>query len=898
MRIECENCHAVYTIGDALLSDQPIGAQCPYCGHVQMVRKSDARASEPAPSGFSGGFPSMPDPGYGAPRSMPSSAPDTGLSGLPGDPLRPAYPSSVPSYAAPRPSGMQEDMRAPPEETEASSGSAKCQVCGTPLTDEFDKVIGLCETHQRERSAQSDFAGASSGGDDKGVEWKVKVGTGEILGPFTLAELRQKIAAKDFGVDDEFSKDGVDFKALESFSELKGRGGGGGGPLDSPAGLAGFGTPERPKISHAGGGGGGSGFSIGTVLVGLLVLGGIGVGVAFARNPGAVMAWFDQIIKGGPRLSGDGEPPFNPLKREYAAWREQQPDVSGTAAEHLVEARNKHLEDSWAGYEAAEKAIQRALILDENNPAALGAYVENMILWKDDLLSAEERRTAHQIINCGKALRADEPSVLRAEAALAFVEGDLNGCRDGAERALQTSASDGQAQLLLSSSFLPGNFQLAAEKAESARQLLPQLRRADRVVARAYANMGRYASAVKVLDERIKSDPTNTAVLILAGTIERELARFDRAQGYLERAVKGQGDIAKARLALGELLVEVGNVSTAAEIYRLVVTDQNLPASYRTEGYAGWGRAELIRSRSDRAEELAREALQLSPRDPSSLLIMAEATLSRSASTAASFATRALQARAGEPAALVVLGRAQLKLRAITQAEKFFEEAIQNDPRDPRLRGILAGMYLEHGGTTQAFTIMRRVGEFDPTERYSRNRRGVTQLGNAAITEAVARFQEVSREEQSRSVAFASMGVLYYLSGDTARADAALEKALRFDDSNITALLYAGQIQIDRGQFRQARQLVDKLLRHERTSALGRLLSGRINRGLGQYEQAREDYEAALNANPGLLSAEVELAGLQLRDGKRDKALEVLTRAHEVYPYMLETRLLLLKADY
>lgn len=887
MRIECENCHAVYTIGDALLSDQPIGAQCPYCGHVQMVSKGDARASEPAPSSYSGGgYPSIPDTGYGGPRSVPA---DTGLSGLPGDPLKPSV-GAGPSYQAPRGSTpLDDDFGGGAAEEMETGSTAKCQVCGTPLTDEFDKVIGLCETHQRERSAQSDMSPSAS--EERGGEWKVKVGTGEVLGPFTLSELRQKIAAKDFGSEEEFSKDGVDFKAIEEFPELKGRI----SPLEGPAGISAFGTPERPKISHAGGGGGGSSFSFGTLFVALIVLAGIAGGAVFAKNPALVMERVNQFMVG---KAAPKDRAFNPLKRDMSNWRAQQPDVSGTAAEHLVEARSKHLEDSWASYEAAQKALQRALILDEDNVAALGAYVENMIIWKDELLTAEDRRTARLVLQYAKEIRPTEPSVLRAEASLALVEGDLNGCRDGAEKALQVSASDGQAQLLLASSFLPGNFSLAAERAEAARQLLPQLRRSDRVVARAYANMGRYASAVKVLEERLKVDPNNTAVLILAGQLERDLARFDRAQSLFERGVRGQGDQAKARLALGELFIETSNVNRAVEVYRDVVKDPALPAAYQTEAYAGWGRAELIRNRTDRAQELAREGLQLSPRDPSSLLIMAEATLSRSASTAASFATRALQARAGEPAALVILGRAQLKLRSLPLAEKYFEEAIQNDPRDPRLRGILAGMYLERGGSTQAFTVMRRVGEFDPTERYSRNRRGVNQLGSGAITEAVERFQEVSREEQSRSVAYASMGVLYYLSGDTGRAEAVLDKALKFDESNVTALLYAAQIQIDRGQFRQARQLVDKLLRHERTSALGRLLSGRINRGLGQYEQAREDYQAALNANPGLLSAEVELAGIDLRDGKRDKALDTLARAHEIYPYMLETRLLLLKAEY
>ena len=82
--------------------------------------------------------------------------------------------------------------------------------------------------------------------------------------------------------------------------------------------------------------------------------------------------------------------------------------------------------------------------------------------------------------------------------------------------------------------------------------------------------MGRYASATKAVDERLKMDPNNTSVLILAGQLERELARFDRAQSFLERAVRGQGDINKARLALGELLVRHAQLHLERQIQRLL----------------------------------------------------------------------------------------------------------------------------------------------------------------------------------------------------------------------------------------------------------------------------------------------------------------------------------------
>src|SRR5262245_308214 len=64
MRIECEVCSATYTIDDAQLSDQPIGAQCPYCGHVRLVRRGDQPAQKAAAPQFGA---TAQDLGFGAP---------------------------------------------------------------------------------------------------------------------------------------------------------------------------------------------------------------------------------------------------------------------------------------------------------------------------------------------------------------------------------------------------------------------------------------------------------------------------------------------------------------------------------------------------------------------------------------------------------------------------------------------------------------------------------------------------------------------------------------------------------------------------------------------------------------------------------------------------------------
>src|SRR5687767_999761 len=170
MRIECEVCSATYTIDDSQLSDQPIGAQCPYCGHVRLVKKGDAGAPSlgagPPPQQHMASDLSLnapppikeSSPFLGNAPPNPFGGPNGGAAPFGASPFG-ASPFGAPPFGAapeppPRESSMQIErtsQRQTSQSLEPQPSGATCQVCGTSLTDEFDKVIGLCDVHQRDR---------------------------------------------------------------------------------------------------------------------------------------------------------------------------------------------------------------------------------------------------------------------------------------------------------------------------------------------------------------------------------------------------------------------------------------------------------------------------------------------------------------------------------------------------------------------------------------------------------------------------------------------------------------------------------------------------------------------------------------------------------------------------
>ncbi len=954
MRIECENCDATYTIDDAQLSDQPIGAQCPYCGHVKLVRRGDEaeQVAQPAfgvPGGdFSydpfGGVgqpaaPSAPAPspapgpasGFNAPMSgalgvMPKSGVGNGLGYSQGpavgglastdlssadlgsndvgafgaDPMRaPAstpFGSSGPFDAPPSSDPFAGDAPAALDAGPGAGPEPGCQVCGVPLMDEFDKVIGLCDEHQRERQGEGaggppaadgsfnapggDFASSDLGGG--AAHWHVRRQGGGVEGPMTLEDLRNRIRSSSVSVADEFSSDGVDFGPISRFKDIA-----------YLASLAGNDAASHlPSVSS---GGGGSSIALGkliTPVLTVLLLGGVGFLAYQNRDTLTGMA---ESLMGASAPTGPSTP--NPLKRYLTKWRLKHPDLSGSASEHLVTARARHLEDSHSGYQAAERAFERALLLNENEVEAIAGYVENLALWNYASTTVDKLRVVEAAAHYARELDPESPHPHRALGALALAKGDLNGCRAGADGALQRAPSDGRAKLLLAGCFLQGNVQLAIDEAERAKRMLPELRRADRLLARAYAEAGRFTSAFGVLDGRLAVDPNNARVHLHYAEVARQLGDRSLAQRHLKKAASLPGDKQGALLALAELAYENREFPSASRYYSQAAKARAMHGARASSVYSGWASSELMRKRASRAIKLADQALSFSPNDAAGLLVRGQAALmAGSATTAIAYARRTLTVRTGEPAALVLQARALVSLGQKEQAVRSLEEAITNDPRDTRIKGILAAVYLSVGGVPQAYTLMKRAAEIDPLEANSRARVGPVALSPLPVQEALSRFRKSAGEERNASVASSAMGMMYYHLGDRARARASIARALKLDSANTTALIYSAQLSLDRDEIKAATKAARKLLAVERGSALGHLLLGRALAAKRDFDSARREYESALRSNPGLLAAKVELASIAMEAGNREEAVKELTTAFHINPYNLKVRRLMHKA--
>lgn len=859
MRIECESCKAVYNIDDALLSDQPIGAQCPYCSHVKVVTRGSGGPPEPAGLTV--------EPARGKGRGF-EPAEDRGLYGGGGFQAGAGASGGIElDHGAGRFGGADGGIELDTD--------AKCSVCGTPLKDEFDRVIGLCEVHQRERAGQGGGASAP------GLRFRVRKQSGEVIGPFTFDELKDKARDREVVPEDRFStEDDPSFKEHRQIPPLK--------KLFEAAAEAAAKPklkPVRPPRNY--------GF-LAWILLFVAVVAVAGAVLYFVAPETALALVAKVRAGGGGGLVGRG----NPLGPRISELKRRHGQIDETLDSLRERAARGFALDTRKGYDEARAALEKALVVAPSDPEVAAEYVENEIISRGLALSGEERDLASQVADWVVKRAPDRSAGHRARAAYLLLVGELDEARTAAEQGLKRDASDIRAKLLLAEAFVEGNYDLAMVEAEAAGSAAPELRRVDRVLARAYQLAGRFSSAYKLLDARVAKDPNNAAVLTLYGDLERSLGQLTAAESRYRAAVAGQGAVNEARLALGTLLIERGAFEAAAATFRRLAEDAGQPAAHRRVAYAGWARSEFLRREFKRADRLALAALALGTREPIALLVRAEVALETgSATTAEAMAQKTLDLVRGEPAALVVLGRLATKAGKLPEAVKFLEEAAQNDARDPCLWSILAAAYLRFNSDVQAFTIMRKVVEIDPEERDARNRQRLLAISPFAVRDAAAAFEEHLKQDRSRSLSHAAIGVLEYHAGRTAAAREALVRAIRGDSGNLMALLYDAHLALERGEPTRAEKALERVLKVEKTSLIGNLIAARVALERRDLAGMKSHLDVALRTSRGFAPAVVEQAYLALAQGERDAATQLVQQVYRVNPYSLRARKLLRKLE-
>jgi serine/threonine-protein kinase len=560
----------------------------------------------------------------------------------------------------------------------------------------------------------------------------------------------------------------------------------------------------------------------------------------------------------------------NPVRLHLAEWKELHPDATGSAEEHYQAALAAYARDTWPDHGIAQDRLEIALILDPDHTGAIALYAENLFAWKARISTAEERAEAAAFLAFlreGDAVTAD---LIRAEAVEALSRGDDARCRALA-RAAQEAApqEDPIAMLVEGECTLSEDAGKAESLAWSANQKSP-LGRAPRVLARASARRGRYAAALKVLDDRLAADPKNGAALLTYAEILHAVGEHEKELERLRAATRADGDQLLAQLLLGIAQTDLEKAGSAKGALNSLGTNGHAPIHYRREALLEWAKLEIREGALEQASRIAAQAKALGA-DTQRVELECKIGLGQPA---------ALPGPDAAPDALFLRAAAQLGGKRPDEAKHTFDAAARALPRDPRALVLAASARALLDDFAGARQVLDGLTRLDPVEVLDDDR--AVRVSPVVGRQMTSLLEAQLPTADDRAVVSLLVGLLAFYSGD-ARAHDLLTAAADAVNAHPLAAIVGAHVPGD--DPRRAKALADRV-RAAPDSVARSLALARLDRAKATSVDA---YAQAIGADPELTLAKVERVLLE-------KKTEELLALHTAHPWSKRLRRALYEA--
>lgn len=374
-------------------------------------------------------------------------------------------------------------------------------------------------------------------------------------------------------------------------------------------------------------------------------------------------------------------------------------------------------------------------------------------------------------------------------------------------------------------------FEAAIDSLETAARLRPDDGRAWVVQARLYASLRRNEEAAQKVAQALEISPGLPDALLLSGDLRRQ--RGD-AEGSLQdygQVLEQEPDNAAARLGrAAALLVLARDEDAVADVREVLGATPDNPMARYLDAHIKL-RAGDIEAAAEVMAGIGSALDRFPPADWLNGII--EYALGRY-ETARVLLDRYIVAVPDNVEARKLLGATLIRLNAAADAVEVLEPARAQAAEDPQLMALLGGAYLRTGRNAEAVKELEAAAERVP--------------------------------ENPRLLSGLALGLL--ASGDTARAQANFDSALDLglEDTAVGHLIALSHL--NAGRFEDAVAVARELQERFPESPLPHNLEGAAHVGVGDLDKAREAIAEALRLDPALLSARLNLAALDARQGK------------------------------
>ena len=397
----------------------------------------------------------------------------------------------------------------------------------------------------------------------------------------------------------------------------------------------------------------------------------------------------------------------------------------------------------------------------------------------------------------------------------------------------------------------------------------------------------------KMLDAFLDKYPDNSHGRMLRGEILKQQQQLDAALVDFDHVISKEPNNLRALLGRTILYLQQADYDSAAK--DLAVLNKVAPKS-PVVLYLN-GVSAFQQQRIKEAEEYIRQVLNLIPNHPQSQLIYGAILFAGGEYVQADeYLSRALTVLPGHLPTIKLLAATRIKLRQFDKAVTVLESGMADHPEDVQIIAMLGNVYLQTGRFEEGSELLAKAVEKQPDLASLRTQLAFGLLARGETKGAIDELQSAVDLGQDLIQADVLL-VLSHLKNkeidEALKASEALEKR---SPENPLAYNLTGLAYLAAGDEIKAREKFIKALEIDPAFVTAQINLARIELSHNRLEKTEELFQAVLEKAPDNITALVGMAGLEERRNNLEGMYEWLVKAQERNPKSSKPGVLLAQA--
>jgi tetratricopeptide (TPR) repeat protein len=334
-----------------------------------------------------------------------------------------------------------------------------------------------------------------------------------------------------------------------------------------------------------------------------------------------------------------------------------------------------------------------------------------------------------------------------------------------------------------------------------------------------------------------------------------------------------------AELKFAELAVatrEPAELQEAEKHTRQVLKDS--PAN--TDALEVLAQAEWQLGKRQEAEKLLSQAFAQSPRDLKASVGLAQIRIAKKDLAGAEAVLKKLAAANPNAAdGAVILGRFYAAGDRAGDAKPQFERALKLDPQNGEALVSLAGIQWQAGKTDDAERLYKQAAALPDAQYQAVHAIFLFQTGKRNL--AISEFEKLYKLSPTDRPARTRLILAYEGANRAPDAEKVIAAALKKNPKDIDALLEESAIYLRKGNTAPAETALTTALHFQPDSAQAHYLLATVRQMKNQPELQKQELTQALQSNPGLLAARLQMSEWLIAHKGAEEARHVLSETPE-----------------